>query len=213
MCLELYQKGAITPIHPATYFDAIDVTKAFAHLGGGSHIGKAVVRMPSDPSEITDISTASSLGFDENSTYIITGGLGGLGQVLLMWMMERGARHFILISPTAGLKNSHVELMKKMEAQGCSLEAVAGEVQNKDDVERAVAAASKPIRGVIHLAMILRVSDPPSMTLSLFFPVTVLTIEVGRFDSRYEILRLECCYRTQVHWRLESSPVSRGSPP
>lgn len=157
-CLDLYKNGSITPIHPIRYFEASDVHKAFHHLKGGSHIGKAVVRMPCEPSDMASISIQSpSLRFDDNSSYLITGAFGGLGQVLLRWMMDRGARHFVLISPTAGSKESHVKLMQMMEAQGCSFSTVAGAAQNRDDVARAVSAASKPIKGVVHLAMTLKV--------------------------------------------------------
>ncbi len=44
---------------------------------------------------------------------------------------------------------------------GCSATAVSGEVQNERDVRNAVLASDRPIKGVLHLAMVLRVSFTP----------------------------------------------------
>jgi NAD(P)-dependent dehydrogenase (short-subunit alcohol dehydrogenase family) len=99
-----------------------------------------------------------SLQFDRESSYLITGGLGGLGKGLVTWMAARGAQHFILLSRTAGLKREDVQFIGDMEATGCSVLAIAGQAQNEEDVVAAVRAAQKPIRGVFHLAMVLRVS-------------------------------------------------------
>ena len=44
--------------------------------------------------------------FDEKKFYIITGGLGGFGIELLHWMLQLGARKFVLTS-RSGIKNNY----------------------------------------------------------------------------------------------------------
>ena len=165
-CLELYQRGEINPIHPVTSFEGPDVEKAFRYLERGSHIGKAIVRIPSDASKMTVTSNMYSLRFDKESSYLITGGFGGLGKSLVTWMTERGAQNFILMSPTAGQKCEDQQLIREVEAKGCSVLAIAGQAQNKEDVIAAVGAAQKPIRGIFHLAMVLRLSFQLTQTCS-----------------------------------------------
>ena len=40
----------------------------------------------------------SKIQFKSDSTYLITGGLGGLGVEVASWMIDRGARHLLLFS-------------------------------------------------------------------------------------------------------------------
>lgn len=54
-----------------------------------------------------------------------------------------------------------------MVVQSCHTTAIAGDVQNEEDVARTVAAAQKPIKEVTNLAMVLRVS--PSTLLLLLY--------------------------------------------
>lgn len=44
---------------------------------------------------------------------------------------------------------------------GCSVHAVSGSVDSAMDVEKAVSVSNQPVRGVSHLAMVLKVSQDP----------------------------------------------------
>ena len=87
---------------------------------------------------------------------MITGGLGGLGRAVAVWLAELGARNLLFISPNAGSKPSHQYLFKELGSMGCAAIAVQGMVQSEADVLRAIKAAKTPIKGVLHLAMQLR---------------------------------------------------------
>ncbi len=157
-CIEMYERGEIYPIRPIKTFHASQAQKAFRYLQKGTHIGKIVIQMPRDVSTVPKTPQVYSLSFDSQATYLITGGFGGLGRALMEWMTLKGARNFVAFSPTAGQRPEHEDFIAEMESQGCSVIPVAGLVQDEQDNARATAMAKTPIKGVIHLAMQLRVS-------------------------------------------------------
>jgi SAM-dependent methyltransferase len=93
------------------------------------------------------------LSFDPEATYMLTGGLGGLGRTISVWLAERGARHLIFLSPNAGTRAQDCELFVELDGMGCNAIAVQGVAQSDGDVARAVSAAICPIKGVLHLSM------------------------------------------------------------
>ena len=153
----MYECGDIHPIRPVAFFDASEIEKSFRCLQKGDHIGKVVVRMPDDVSTIPGSLRARSLSLDPEASYLLVGGLGGLGKSLASWMVEHGARSLVFLSRSAGSSIEDRATAAELESQGCLVSAVAGKVQDMNDVLRAVSSARYGIKGVIHLAMVLRV--------------------------------------------------------
>lgn len=108
--------------------------------------------------------SARALEFDPDATYLLTGGLGGLGKSTSTWMIEHGARSLTFLSRSAGVSEDSKQAIKELESLGAEVNAVAGGVENLGDVEAAVRASEKPIKGVFHLAMVLRDSPMADMT-------------------------------------------------
>lgn len=100
-----------------------------------------------------------NLVFDPEASYLLVGGLGGLGKVIASWMVERGGRSLIFLSRNAGSSDEDRDFFVVLESLGCSVPAIAGQLQDIHDVARVLSSASKPIKGVVHLAMVLRVCD------------------------------------------------------
>ena len=97
------------------------------------------------------------ISFDSKAAYILTGGFGGLGRSVATWLVERGARALVFISRSAGSNADNHRFSLELGSLGCSVFTVTGRAENMEDVRRAVAAPSRAIKGVIHLAGILRV--------------------------------------------------------
>ncbi|KAI1808923.1 hypothetical protein F4811DRAFT_566518 [Daldinia bambusicola] len=107
---------------------------------------------------------AGELSFDPEASYIITGGLGGLGKAISSWMAERGARYITAISRSAGKSAEDKAFIAELKSMGTVLTPVAGPIQDFELVKSAVAQSPKPVKGVIHLAMVLRDALFPEMT-------------------------------------------------
>ncbi len=88
-----------------------------------------------------------------DGSYIVTGGLGGLGTVVTRWLVERGAGRIVLNG-----RSEPSEVARKALADltnGTEIVFVAGDIAVPGVAERLVAAAeetSRPLRGVVHAA-------------------------------------------------------------
>ncbi|MDC0746351.1 type I polyketide synthase [Polyangium mundeleinium] len=90
-------------------------------------------------------------------TYLIAGGLGGLGLVLARWMVEQGARSLVLVGRSAPGEAARVSI-GAMEALGAKVLVVQGDISRRADVDRIVGAISRdlpPLRGVVHAAAVV----------------------------------------------------------
>jgi nicotinamidase-related amidase len=76
------------------------VVEAFHHLGQGRRIGRVVVSADGDSLEVAR-SPHVARRFRADATYLITGGLGGLGLRLARWLTQRGVAHLILAGRSA----------------------------------------------------------------------------------------------------------------
>uniref|UniRef100_A0A0B7KHN6 Uncharacterized protein n=1 Tax=Bionectria ochroleuca TaxID=29856 RepID=A0A0B7KHN6_BIOOC len=164
-----HMEGLLPPIGPVTRFEAGEVVSAIRKMQSGNHIGKLVVRMSDDgrgdhgelvtSSGSSTSTTAGREGkqlFWENATYLLVGGLGGLGRSIALWMVQNGARHFVFLSRSGGAKPEVTALVRSLQGAGCTVQVVAGSVTNLDDVSRALDQARLPVAGVLQLSMVLR---------------------------------------------------------
>ncbi len=156
-CMQYYRQGAIQPIKPMTAFDATRIVDAFKYMQKGQHIGKIVVTMPENPQELEVTAVKQELKLRPEVSYLLVGGLGGLGRAISTWMVEHGARNLIYLSRSAGKSDSDRIFCRELGTQGCSVQAFSGSVSSLDDVKSAVKNAAAPIVGVMHMSMVLRV--------------------------------------------------------
>ncbi|KAK0370311.1 KR domain-containing protein [Colletotrichum limetticola] len=155
--VEYYEQGHIGPITPTKVFGADMVEECFRYMQKGQHIGKIVVTMES-MKEAQAVGPASSgqPSFDCDSSYLLVGGLGGLGRSVSNWMVEHGARHLVFLSRKGGETTEDQRFVAELEAQGCSAITIRGDISSLADVNRAIKAGLRPLRGLINMSMVLR---------------------------------------------------------
>jgi KR domain len=153
-------------------FEASEIEQSFRYLQKGDHIRKSCGEDPRNDSEIPSTSQARPFTLDREASYLLTGGLGGLGRLVATWMVESRARNLIFLSRSAGKGESYRSFFAELESVGCSISTVADKVEDMEAVEMAIQRASRPIKGIIHLAMVLRVCY-----LALQNPTTVYRID------------------------------------
>ncbi|KAJ5973964.1 polyketide synthase [Penicillium waksmanii] len=167
--VNLLKERHINPIRPIKVFTSDAILDAFRYMQQGVHLGKIVVSMRNYAGQI-------SMGlkvqrrkkptrFDISGSYLLVGGLGGLGRSISTWMVEHGARHLIYLSRSAGLKKEHVEFAEELTSMGCRVDLVHGSVSELDDVTKAIALAQGQLRGIFQMSMILRDQSFPRMTI------------------------------------------------
>jgi acyl transferase domain-containing protein/acyl carrier protein len=151
--MELFADDSLRPL-PHTVFPVSQAAEAFRHMAQALHIGKIVISL--DDSNVK-IAPAEPALIRADGTYLITGGLGGLGLAMAKWLTERGARHLALMG-RSGPSASTAEVVAGLEAGGAQVKVLQADVAEKDQVAAALAELEKdmpPLRGVIHAAGIL----------------------------------------------------------
>jgi len=127
-----------------------DEENQVAYRQGVRHVAR-LVRRPTSPKK-----TQQPLVTPEGS-YLLTGGLGGLGLKVAHWLVNQGARHLVLTG-RSGITEKHQEALRQLEQLGAKVLVVKADVSNPEDVARvlAEAKASLPtLRGVIHAAGVI----------------------------------------------------------
>lgn len=156
--MEWCSKGLIHPIRPVKYFEAHQAEDSLRSMQSGQHIGKLVIKFPDDHTKISASSGAIRMFLNPDVSYLLVGGLGGLGRSISTWMAEHGARHFVYLSRSGGKGKDDAAFVHEMQAAGCTVEIIAGSVINQADVQKVVAQTKYPIAGILQMAMVLNVS-------------------------------------------------------
>ncbi|KAK4443906.1 KR domain-protein [Podospora aff. communis PSN243] len=162
--LAFYDQGLVGPLEPIVEFDAANVKHAFRHLQAGEHIGKIIISMLEEVEALSTVPVAQAISFRPDATYLLVGGIGGLGRSLAVWLVERGARSLAFLSRSAGKTPESSHLARELESMGCVVTMVAGSINHIEDIKSAISASPYPITGVFQLAMVQR--DSPFKTMS-----------------------------------------------
>ncbi|MCV3216967.1 SDR family NAD(P)-dependent oxidoreductase [Plectonema radiosum NIES-515] len=138
--------GKIKPL-PHKVFPAGDATEAFRYMQRAKHIGKVVLAFNSQTKQL----------IRGDSTYLVTGGLGGLGLLVARFLVEHGAKHLVLVGRSAAETTAKNQL-KELEQLGSQVVVVQADVSNREQMARAIAdltSSLPPLRGIVHAAGIL----------------------------------------------------------
>jgi acyl transferase domain-containing protein len=143
------ERGSLRPL-PRSVFPFDRVADAFRHMARARHIGK-VVLTPA----VGEGPSVEGPQFRQDSWYLITGGLRGLGVEVARWMADRGARRLALMSRREPPDDVR-PVLAALRERGVEVRIIIGDVSRRADVETALAQLSgAPVRGVIHAAGVL----------------------------------------------------------
>ncbi|KAB8301505.1 hypothetical protein EYC80_003356 [Monilinia laxa] len=81
--MEWCSQGAIQPIKPVKYFEAHQAEDVLRGMQSGQHIGKLVVRFPTDHTQVSASRGTNRMFLGPDVSYFLVGGLGGLGRSIL----------------------------------------------------------------------------------------------------------------------------------
>ncbi|MDI1477095.1 type I polyketide synthase [Polyangium sp. y55x31] len=171
-----FEDGTLEP-QPVQVFPASSADEAFRWMAQARHIGKIALRMADPAAQIAAPVVRARVRGD--GTYLITGGLGGLGLSLAGWLVEQGARHVALMGRSAPSEAAN-DAIRRMKEAGAEVRVVRGDVSVRADVDAAMAELDRsmpPLRGVVHAAGSLADQTLPEMTEAHFWgPVAPKTL-------------------------------------
>lgn len=141
-------------IHPRSA-----VTEAFRAMQHAEHVGKLVIVPDRVPASVMAAPPPPLSGLSPEATYLVTGGLGGLGQVAVKRLIELGARQVVVASRSGAATEAGAAALAALSGQGARVTAVAVDLADPAAVDRVLApalAALPPLAGIIHCAGVLR---------------------------------------------------------
>lgn len=102
---------------PRTVFAENQVEEAFRFLATGKHKGKVLIQIRNEEplairNPLRSISAKPKIYFNPNKSYVLVGGLGGVGLELADWMIRKGAKN-ILLNSRSGITTGYQKLCLK----------------------------------------------------------------------------------------------------
>ena len=151
----LFERGTLTPL-PTETFSVARAADAFRKMAQGRHIGKLVLTFadPGVPIQVPVKPRNAPLG---TGTYLITGGLGGLGLSIAGWLAEKGAGHLVLLGRSGAASKDQQAAVAALAARGTKVTVARADVASRAQLQRVLAEipAETPLRGIFHTAGIL----------------------------------------------------------
>jgi acyl transferase domain-containing protein/acyl carrier protein len=133
-------------------FPLLKVREALRAAAGASGEARVVVSLEGEPP-----ADAAVFALHPEATYLITGGLGGLGLELAQWMVDSGARHLVLVGRRAPSAVARARI-DGLEATGARVRVAAADVARHAELTallQDLKSTMPPLRGVFHAAGLL----------------------------------------------------------
>ncbi|EHA24700.1 hypothetical protein ASPNIDRAFT_210217 [Aspergillus niger ATCC 1015] len=156
---ELLFAKKLGPPHPVTQFSRGEFESAFRYLQTGRHMGKAVINWEEEAEVSVVPSNDPEYVFNSQASYIIAGGLGGIGRSLSRWLSTRGVKHLILLSRSGAVSDDAIELVNELTERGVNVITPKCDVSNADSLASALSDCERTmprVKGVIQASMVLK---------------------------------------------------------
>ncbi|MGO4614967.1 SDR family NAD(P)-dependent oxidoreductase [Nocardia sp. 2YAB30] len=154
-----FASGELRPL-PYRVFHPAQTEAAFRHLAAARHIGKLVLAM--DEGGVPVVRAPAPPTTD--GTWLITGGLGGVGLAMADRLADAGVRHLVLIGRSGVSTEVAAARVTDLRLRGVQVVAEAVDVSSRTAMAALLTRIEgelPPLRGVLHCAMVL---DDASLT-------------------------------------------------
>ncbi|CAL8464659.1 g4194 [Coccomyxa elongata] len=93
----------------------------------------------------------------DDRTYLITGGLGGFGLALAVWLVGRGAKKLVLSSKRGLRTGEQMKTVQMLQSEGALVEVSLLDCGDREEAAQLLADCQRiaPLAGIFHLAMVL----------------------------------------------------------
>ena len=163
--MQLFEQGVFAPL-PTSTFPVSAASEAFRHMAKGAHTGKIALQVKGDSGDVR----RDSSRLHAEATYLVTGGVGGLGLIAAQALLEGGARHIVLVS-RRGVTTESTAAIRSLEVAGAKVVVRRADLSVAADVDsllQEIRTSMPPLRGVVHAAGILDDAVVSGLSLAKF---------------------------------------------
>ena len=159
----------VLPMPESTHYRLAEAATAIRVMGAAEHTGKLILDVPHAGRSSVVLPPEQAQVFRSDGSYIITGGLGGLGLFLAEKMASAGAGRIVLSSRSAPSQTA-LETIELVSAIGSDVVVECGDIAQPGTAANLVATATAtglPLRGVLHAAAVVEDATLANITDTL----------------------------------------------
>ena len=156
---DFLRHGIIKPVSPLNIYPVSEVENAFRLMQTGKHRGKIALSWAGKDVVPVLRNTSSTVKLDAYATYVLVGGLGGLGRSLSNLLVDLGARHLCFISRSGSKSHESRKLIEDLGKRQVHTAVYSCDITDKEHLAEVFHQCSQTlprIRGVFQCAMVLR---------------------------------------------------------
>ncbi|KAL6230297.1 hypothetical protein BDW75DRAFT_248783 [Aspergillus navahoensis] len=155
----LFRRKCFKPLAPLTVYSYAQVEQAFRALQSGAVSGKIVVQARDD--DLVPVVPPAQPAFtvDPDATYLLAGGLGGIGRSIADMLLSHGARNLAFISRSGDSRDEAKVFLKQLRRHDCDARAYSCNISSRASLQATVAqcaAEMPPIKGLVQCSMVLK---------------------------------------------------------
>lgn len=192
----LFEKGILKPVRPLNVFPIDRLEASFRLISERKHLGKVVLDLGDDSTKVPAVlPPPPTLQLKKDGTYIIAGGLGDIGRMLVKHLAKLGAGHIVTLSRRQLPDTERVAFEQEIKSLGGQLHLIQCDITNMESVERLAQQCRDsfpPVRGLVHAGMVLK--DRPFVKMNSDEWNTVLGPKVfgtWHLDAAFKSLDLD----------------------
>jgi len=133
---------------PYTRFEWPQMQHAFRFMQQAKHVGKIV---------LTNQANIDDFVCDANASYLITGGLKGLGLYSARWLVEKGAKRLFLLGRSVPTEANEAKITE-LRALGAEVEVLIADVSDEAAMQavfQRIRQTGRPLKGIVHSVGVL----------------------------------------------------------
>jgi hypothetical protein len=156
---EMIRFNLMRESRPLRTFNLLDISAAFRESQTVAQ-GKVVIRIDANSEAPVIPKEKHPLKLDPNATYVLVGGLGGLGRSVAGLMAKNGARNLAFFSRSGATSEEQVNFLHGLELQGVQARTYSCDICDRDSLATAIQKCTREmtgIRGVIQGAAVIKV--------------------------------------------------------
>jgi acyl transferase domain-containing protein/NAD(P)-dependent dehydrogenase (short-subunit alcohol dehydrogenase family)/acyl carrier protein len=149
--------GGVLPVIERTDYLLSDAATAIRSISAAEHTGRLVLHVPRTGPTRVVVPPNKAPVFRRDGSYIVTGGVGGLGLFMAAIMASAGCGRIVLSSRSQPNPLAQ-KTIARLRANGTDIVVECGNIAEPETAARLVRAATAnglPVRGVLHAAAVV----------------------------------------------------------
>ncbi|KAF9696901.1 hypothetical protein EKO04_005128 [Ascochyta lentis] len=178
--VRLIKDGFVKPLPLHHIFRPNDASSALKLLQSRTYTGKIVISH--DSQNVVSVPTrpraraAKSL-LNPDYAYLLVGGLKGICGTLAIHLVSQGAKHIAIMSRSGYQDDASKRAIANIEALGCSIDLLRGDVTSLEDVKNCFQKISSPVGGIVQGAAVFRDCTFESMSHADYHAVIACKVQ------------------------------------